>query len=203
MESRQKMQPLEAECKFRVRHHQPVIDALIGLHAVAIGTESHCDTYLRHPSRDFRTTDEALRIREIDGLPYLTYKGPRLSGPIKIRTEIELPLHRGDKSSWLEVWKHLGFSIVTEVVKKRTIYRLDSERRPLTITLDEVEKLGSFVEIERILEQSDEVEQAEKDILAVAQMLGLRDIEKRSYLGLLLESTNASEGTSHGVGNHD
>jgi adenylate cyclase class 2 len=73
----------------------------------------------------------------------------------------------------------------------------------LTITLDEVEKLGSFVEIERILEQSDEVEQAEKDILAVAQMLGLRDIEKRSYLGLLLASTNASEGTSHGVGNHD
>ncbi|MBU6175520.1 MAG: class IV adenylate cyclase, partial [Planctomycetes bacterium] len=111
-----------------------------------------------------------------------------------------LPLHRGDKSSWLEVWTHLGFSIVTEVVKKRTIYRLDAARRPLTITLDEVEKLGSFVEIERILEQSDEVEQAEKDILEVARMLGLCDIEKRSYLGLLLALTNPDEGTFHGDG---
>jgi adenylate cyclase class 2 len=60
------------------------------------------------------------------------------------------------------------------------------ESRPFTITLDRVDELGWFAEIERILHHRSEVEQAELEIQQVAQLLGLRAIEKRSYLGMLL-----------------
>ncbi|MEQ1826458.1 MAG: CYTH domain-containing protein, partial [Pirellula sp.] len=88
-------QSLEAECKYRARDLAVTRQALIALSAEFVCREEQCDTYLRHPSRNFRETDEALRIREIDGKPFVTYKGPRLAGPIRIRPEIELPLAPG------------------------------------------------------------------------------------------------------------
>jgi adenylate cyclase class 2 len=148
--------------------------------------ENHCDTYLRHPSRDFRSTDEALRIREINGSPFITYKGPRLNGPIKIRPEIELPLAEGTLEEWLKIWQSLGFTIALAVRKQRDVFQYQMESRPFTITLDRVDELGWFAEIERILHHRSEVEQAELEIQQVAQLLGLREIEKRSYLGMLL-----------------
>jgi len=148
--------------------------------------ESHRDTYLRHPSRDFRSTDEALRIREVDGEPFITYKGPRLAGPIKIRPEIELPMVPGTAEDWLKIWGHLGFVVVLAVPKSREVYQLEHAGRFLTITLDQVESLGAFTEIERIVSDPSEIEQAQADIQAVGRMLQLTEVEPRSYLGLLL-----------------
>ncbi len=94
-------EPLEAECKFRVEDARLLEERLARVQALFIGTESHCDTYLRHPSRDFRQTDEALRVREIDGQPHITYKGPRQPGPIKIRRRSNCP--------WFRTRPNLGF----------------------------------------------------------------------------------------------
>ena len=154
--------------------------------AVFLRREEHCDTYLRHPSRDFRTTDEALRIREINGEPYITYKGPRLAGPIKIRPEIELPMVSGTMDDWLKIWGHLGFVVALTVPKIREVYTLVHCSRGVTITLDHVESLGYFVEIERIVSDKSEIALAQQDIQEIGRLLHLSQVEPRSYLGLLL-----------------
>ncbi|XZE36110.1 class IV adenylate cyclase [Pirellulaceae bacterium SH501] len=179
-------EPLEAECKFRVEDARLLEERLARVQALFIGTESHCDTYLRHPSRDFRQTDEALRVREIDGQPHITYKGPRQPGPIKIRPEIELPLVPNTAGSWLQIWSHLGFEIAAKVEKVRSIYEVVHDGRKLTVTIDRVSKLGTFAEIERVLASREETDLAQQDILELAERIGLQTIERRSYLGLLL-----------------
>ena len=178
---------MEAECKFRVKDAMEIRNRLKELGAVYLRREEHRDTYLRHPSRDFRATDEALRIREIDGEPFITYKGPKLAGPIKIRPEIELPLMPGTVSDWLKIWEHLGFVIALTVPKTREVYSWDYCERGVTITLDHVESLGDFAEVERIVMDAAEIEQAQSDIQNVGQLLGLLDVERRSYLGMMLE----------------
>ena len=49
--------------------------------------QEHVDTYYNHPSRDFAETREALRIRRVDGVPMVTYKGTKLPGEVKARRE--------------------------------------------------------------------------------------------------------------------
>ena len=181
--------PMEAECKFRVSDAAALRTQLTNLGAVFVKREEHRDTYLRHPSRDFRATDEALRIREIDGEPFITYKGPRLAGPIKIRPEIELPMVSGTAEDWLKIWLHLGFVVALTVPKTREVYWFEQNTRSVTITLDHVEPLGYFAEIERIVFTPTEIESAQQDIQEIGRMLGLSEVERRSYLGLLLART--------------
>ncbi len=178
--------PLEAECKFRVQDAAILRIRLSELGAIYVKHEVHRDTYLRHPSRDFRATDEALRIREVDGEPFITYKGPRLAGPIKIRPEIELPMVAGTADDWLKIWGNLGFEVALTVPKTRELYTLEHSQRSVTIALDQVESLGYFAEVERIVRDSSEISLAQKDIQEVGNLLGLSDVERHSYLGLLL-----------------
>ena len=189
---------MEAECKFRVLDAEQTRGRLKEIGAVFTRLETHRDTYLRHPSRDFRSTDEALRIREVDGEPFITYKGPRLAGPIKIRPEIELPMVAGTVEDWLKIWEHLGFVVALTVPKSREVYQLELAARFLTITLDHVESLGAFAEIERIVTDMSEIEQAQADIQEVGRMLQLTEIVSRSYLGLLMDKQADSEPTRLG-----
>jgi adenylate cyclase, class 2 len=183
------MQPLEAECKFRVADVRETQRRLLDLGAKFEKSEKHRDTYLRHPSRDFRVTDEALRIRQVDDESFVTYKGARLEGPIKIRPEIEIPLHSGTRESWLQIWKHLGFEVVQEVAKTRRVHTLPWEGLTITITLDDVEGVGQYSEIERLLTDHSEIEVAQQQILEVGKQLGLTEIERRSYLALVIEAS--------------
>jgi adenylate cyclase class 2 len=180
------MDPLEIECKFQVADRDSLKNRILSLGGVFLQNEIHRDTYLRHPSRDFRVTDEALRIRELNGKPLITYKGPRLPGPVKIRPEIELPLVSDTVESWLSIWQHLGFEIVARVSKIRSVYKISTHERELTITMDCVEGVGEYAEIERVVEEPSAIENAKNDILELATQLGLGQIEKRSYLSLLL-----------------
>ena len=68
-----------------------------------------------------------------------------------------------------------------EVVKRRRIYRL----KDVTICFDEVEGLGTFVEIET---KSEDLEAAKRKIFEVAKLLGFNPSEsiRESYLELLL-----------------
>jgi adenylate cyclase class 2 len=184
--------PMEAECKYRIADVDFTRTAILALPATWVGREEHRDIYLRHPSRNFRETDEALRIRVVDGHPWITYKGPRMAGPIKVRPEIELPLVSNTVEDWLKIWGNLGFTIALTVCKSREIYRLDHNSRSIALMLDSVESLGEFVEIERIVTTPAEMELAQQDIQEVSQRLQLSQIEPRSYLGMLLSLTSAT-----------
>ena len=178
--------PLEAECKFIDPDPERTRSRIIELGGVFVKTERHVDTYLRHPCRDFRATDEALRIRQIDDDAYITYKGKRREGPIKIRPETELPLALNTVPGWLQIWESLGFEKVQQVKKTRQVFQLSRADGPITVTLDQVAGLGDFVEIERVLNNEDQLEAAQREILSLAEELQLGTIEKRSYLSMNL-----------------
>lgn len=180
------MQPLEAECKFITPDPERTRSRIQELGGIFVKTERHVDTYLRHPCRDFRATDEALRIRQIDDEAYITYKGKRREGPIKIRPEIELPLASNTAEGWLQIWESLGFERVQQVKKTRQVFQLNGTDGPITVTLDHVAALGNFAEIERVLTSENQIEAAQREILRLAEELQLGTIEKRSYLSMIL-----------------
>jgi adenylate cyclase class 2 len=72
------------------------------------------------------------------------------------------------------------------VSKVRSVYKIATHERELTITMDCVEGVGEYAEIERVVEDPSAIEDAKKDILELASQLSLGQIEKRSYLSLLL-----------------
>lgn len=133
------------------------------------------DYYFNHPCRDFKKTDEALRVRKSKKV-YLTYKGARVDKETKTRKEIEVEVSDFDKI--LQILEELGFKFVAKVSKVRRIYVLDD----LKITVDSVDGLGEFVEIEL---ESEELERAKERIFSVAKMLGLSKAIRESYLELL------------------
>lgn len=103
-------------------------------------SEAQEDTYFSHPARDFRRTDEALRVRNVKGRLTLTYKGPKTSADMKTREEIEFKVPK-DAYALLE---QLGFRKAFTIKKRRRTYRLGG----LTICCDRVVGLGEYVEVE-------------------------------------------------------
>jgi adenylate cyclase class 2 len=180
--------PYEVEQKF------PVADlAVLEARLAAIGAsisepQAEVDLYFAHPARDFAATDEALRVRRKKQLNFITYKGPKIDKTTKTRQEIDLPLEPGRRSAdaWVGLLEALGFTPVAEVRKARRKARIPWQGRQVEGSLDEVEQLGSFAELELVVE-ADEVEGAKACIASLAESLGFCDSERRSYLELLLE----------------
>lgn len=154
--------------------------------------EYHEDTYYQHPCRDFSKTDEALRIRlkRFNGHfeAFMTYKGPKINGASKTREEIEVPLTDPDEQA--RILEKLGFVEVLTVHKVREKYYVE---KGVIITLDEVEDLGKFVEIEALVEREDEVEKTVDRLKSIMEGLGVKRFERRSYLELLLERAGHGE----------
>jgi adenylate cyclase class 2 len=183
---------LEIEQKFRVADHAAAREKLLALGAEPGGTVEQRDEYLRHPARDFTQTGEALRLRSIDGEPFVTYKGPKLDATVKTRHELEFAL--GEAGEGLaELLKLLGFQSVAEVRKQRERFHLVRQGLSFEIALDTVDGLGRFVEVELVVDESG-VELAQKAVVAIAAELGLSELESRSYLRMLLEQGQATEG---------
>ncbi len=55
----------EVEMKFPLSDSAAVLHQLVELGAVVGVAITQCDTYLKHPARDFSQTDEAFRIRSV------------------------------------------------------------------------------------------------------------------------------------------
>jgi adenylate cyclase class 2 len=179
----------EVELKFRVDNPQPIKAILAAWGARAQGDASHVDRYFNHPSRDFRSTDEAFRIRSVDRENCITYKGAVLGTVAKTRHEIEIRFADGHDTvrGLQEMVQLLGFRFVREVRKSRESYALTRNDSEFVIAFDDVPGIGSFVEIELIAEH-DRREAAESALWELAGALGLENVERRSYLDLLLDS---------------
>jgi adenylate cyclase class 2 len=85
-----------------------------------------------------------------------------------------------------QLLRHLAYRPVAVVKKRRRMYPLQRGAFQLTICLDDVEELGHFAEVEIVApdEQSDAARQVLQEVTG---QLGLSDVERRSYLGLILE----------------
>jgi adenylate cyclase class 2 len=177
----------EVEQKFAVRDFA-AIEATLRERGVELAAAvEQADRYFAHPARDFATTDEALRIRQVGEENRITYKGPKLDAVTKTRREIELPLALGPAHAqqFGELLIALGFSPVAIVRKRRRIGKLEHAGFSVEIALDDVEQVGQFVELE-ISATAATLDAARKALLEIAIALGLKEVERRSYLELLL-----------------
>jgi adenylate cyclase class 2 len=183
----------EVELKFpvtdvdRVRH---VIDSLGAVWSPPVRQE---DVYFAHPQRDFAVTDEAFRLRSVGDKHWLTYKGPLVDRETKTRQEVEVPLGDGSHtaSQMKSLLAGLGFREVRCVAKTRHPAHVHWQNWEVEISIDAVDQLGTFVEVEIITDET-QWELAKSCALSLAAHLGLTNSERRSYLQLLLEKNGAT-----------
>jgi adenylate cyclase class 2 len=183
----------EVELKVRA-DHGPVRSRLDDLGAEAHPAVHQEDTYYDAPHRNFAATDEALRLRREsvrggESRTYLTYKGPLVDEASKTRREAETAVVDGSAAA--EILSALGFEPAATVEKERRRYALEG----YTVTLDAVDGLGEFVEVETEIEErteagsEDGIDAARTGAAAVLQDLGLDPAAgiRTSYLGMLLD----------------
>jgi adenylate cyclase class 2 len=202
----------EVEMKFPVPDRAALESRLAALGATIAAPQSEVDVYFAHPARDFAKTDEALRIRRKGDCPnfrghrgeavvgengtvpfdakgssnFITYKGPKIDAATKTRREIDLPLPPGEQAAqaWTDLIEALGFTPAGEVCKSRRKAQVDWQGRSVEVSLDEVDRLGAYVELE-LIAKADGLDAARANIISLAEALGLEGSERRSYLELL------------------
>jgi len=145
------------------------------------------DQYFNAPDRDFGRTDEALRIRTVNDLNFITYKGPKRDPQTKSRFELELPLSDGPRiaTEWRELLSRLGYRATGVVTKTRRIFNTKRDGFDVQAALDQVEEVGTYVELEIIADES-RFSEAKSLVLKLAEDLGLDGVERRSYLELMI-----------------
>jgi adenylate cyclase class 2 len=183
---------IEVEQKYRISDVPALERQLNALGARRQQTVDQVDCYFGHPARDFSATDEALRLRQVGRLNYITYKGPKIDATTKSRREIEIALADGDQaaSDAASLLVALGCTPVAQVYKRRVHFTVDWQGRETGIALDQVVELGNFIELEIVVPEED-IAQARDCIISLASRLGLSNGERRSYLELLLVQRKA------------
>lgn len=186
-DSRVAPQRIEVEQKFPVAELAEVESRLLALGASISAPLRESDLYFAHPCRDFANTDEALRLRCSDRGRWITYKGPKIDAVTKTRREIDLPLPEGTEAHafWVALLDALGFRPIAEVLKRRRKAMVAWQGRQIEASLDEVDHVGTFVELE-IVTTGDDLDAARSCIASLAEHLRLTGSERRSYLELLL-----------------
>ena len=161
---------LEVEAKVALTDPEPLRRRLHDLGAAASPAEAEEDVFYAHPSRDLAEGDEALRLRRTrggaddgDGFE-LTYKGPRQAGAYKAREERTLR-SPDDPAPLLAA---LGFRPAVRLRKTRQRFRLAA----LEVTLDHVDGLGWFAEVEAV---GSDARGAEAAVHSALRELGLAD----------------------------
>ena len=171
---------IEFELKVKVSALGPIRDRLVALKATVDGVRHEHDIYYNSPVRDFGMTDEALRVRYAEDGAMVTYKGAKLAGQkLKAREELNLRVTSGETCE--SIFGRLGFTKTAEVDKRRELYTY----KEASIALDEVQRLGTFIEIEIMAEK--EGGDAVARIDAIQKELGVvGDPIIFSYLELLM-----------------
>jgi adenylate cyclase class 2 len=171
---------LEVELKVKIPSLDPVREKLAQKNAQFSGKVHEHDIYYNAPHRDFGVTDEAVRVRYINDHAVVTYKGPKIKKfGLKAREELNFAVESGE--TFEKMLDRLGFTRTTEVNKWRENYKIGNA----SISLDMVDELGSFAEIEVIVEN--EADNPTAHIEKLAKEIGVEgEVLLASYLELLL-----------------
>jgi len=172
------------EVEVKARAPEGMAERIASLGGELIEVENHLDLYFNSPLRDFRRSDEALRIRIKEKGARLTYKGPKIDSATKSRLELTVRIE--DAREMEEMLGHLGFVPSATVRKRRHKYSYQD----VTLALDEVEGLGCFLEVEA--QGEGEIEEQRQKVLRIMGELGLDESIRSSYLELLEEKQQHS-----------
>ncbi len=175
---------IEVEIKAKIQDPKTAFEKIKELGGTYSHSEIQRDIYFNGENKDFRESDEALRIREIpdgdDFINILTYKGPKLNTESKTRKEVEVTID--NKENMTEILISLGYRPSAIVNKVRRIFNYEE----YTITVDKLKELGYYMEIEYVTDNEEDIDNIQDKIFEIFNKLGINDgFEKTSYLELL------------------
>lgn len=176
---------MEIELKARLRDKAGV-EARVKSFATFTRSFDKSDEYWHGPEWRFVRGTKGFRLR-IDGQhAIVTFKQKRNDGGIEINKETEFEV--SDACSFKALVERIGCEPFYKKRKIGRAYEFDS----CTIEIVEVEGLGDFIEIERLLEIEDPeaIAIAQGTLKKVLSMSGVlsSDIEGRGYSELVLEA---------------
>jgi len=168
----------EIELKFRVGDFDPIRTRLAALGGRRAATALELNQIFDTPQRELLASDCGLRLRQWRSLDFqsqcgatLAFKGPRTGQTAKSRDEVETAV--GDANATIEILRRLGFAEVVRYEKRRESWIWGA----CEVSLDELPRLGKFLEIEGPDEQQ---------VRQLADALGLSplSIEAQTYVHL-------------------
>ncbi len=179
---------IEVEVKIPVKNIEEIKEKLLQNGFIYQKTVVETDTYFTSDHYDMRKKDKALRIRETKNLDtgkmkaQLNCKGPKLDQISMTRKETEIEIQEPEKM--VDVLTELEFYPASKRVKKTRGYYIKNQ---MTAAVDLVENLGSFLELEIIVEKEEDRAAGLDAIYDVMKLLGCEKIEtvRRSYLSML------------------
>lgn len=169
---------VEIEAKVRVTDFTATREKLKQRGAVHKGNVTETNTFFDTEDRSLLAGDQGLRIRSqrSEGSAeefIITFKGPRQTGPLKSREEVEVHVTSGKDAGAL--LGCLGYREMLSFQKRRESWTLGGCK----VELDELPRLGTFVEVEGPTEAM---------IMKVREELGLGSapLIRASYSALLM-----------------
>ena len=154
---------LEIEYKYKCSKLDFLLDKCRKIGFVLKEQTEEKDGYLTDISGKFIKNRTCLRIRSSGQSCELTFKGKSmiLSG-VYAKEEHNLPLDITLRENYFDILFSLGFYRYVEVDKKRTVYSLEGSKYVISIAIDEIKNVGSFVEFEAIADAEEYKNRREK-----------------------------------------
>ncbi len=146
------------------------------------------DTYFDNAYGDIRANGEALRVRETKDMAagrsraQINFKGKKMDRQTMTRKELETGVEDGKICR--SILQAIGYAPAEpEVIKDRTMLKKDG----ITACLDNVLGLGTFLEVEILVEREVEKDGALAQIERILNELGyqISDTVQTSYLSML------------------
>ncbi|MBQ2636045.1 MAG: class IV adenylate cyclase [Methanobrevibacter sp.] len=171
---------IEVEVKAKINSFKEMEEKLEKLGATKSKEEYQEDIYFQSPIVDFAKTDEALRVRTTNNNIFITYKGPKIDKDSKTRKEVEMNIESAEKAK--DIFEEIGFKQARTVRKNRQYYTYEN----FEISLDDVEGLSPYMEIEVGMDDGEDYSKAQDEIFKLFEKLGITEgFERTSYMELL------------------
>ena len=175
---------IEVEIKAKIANKAKMMEKLEEQKAIKINTVKQTDyIYLKREVIGFEITegDPVIRIRKENDRIFFTLKKKAKDNI----SNIELETIVDDEKVWSQILVEMGYKEVVCVKKHRTNYIVED----ITVCMDEVEKLGDFIEIEQMVEQEELEQEARKKIEELCSILEIKkeEIENKKYDVLVYE----------------
>ena len=186
--------PRETEIKIRLNDAGALRERLEQVGGEFVGRVFETNRIFDTPDRSLFSRDCALRVRENRARSdepirssTLTWKGPRIAGEL-VRSREEIELEIADAQAATALLARLGFRERIVYEKRRETWRLDH----CEIVLDELPRLGTFVEIEAA---------DESRVLAARRELQLDrlPVEHETYVALAAEQGDRGDNGSRSL----
>ncbi|WP_202889007.1 class IV adenylate cyclase [Nocardiopsis dassonvillei] len=192
---------VEVERKRALESREVLERRLVELGFVATGPTAEVDTYYSRPDVDFLETVECLRIRERDSGCEVTYKPAsdtttHTAGGVIAKQETNVVLANAGQAAHAHgLLEALGMVPLTRVEKWRSCYRAPDQPE-LSVVVDTIAGLGSFVEVEIVSESIRE--EAVRRLEEAERLLGLgtHPVVTLPYRDLVMRGQASTEASS-------